>query len=338
MTDPGRPTQPRPELSVPSDVVDQAIRWMVKLDFGEGDAVAHKGFAQWLAASPLHGVAWQRVQGLKDDFSRIPPALALDTLKAVGERRGTRGIRRRQAIKILALAGVSVLAAGAARELAPWQCLLADASTATGEQRTVRLDDGSTIVLNTDTAISTRFDATRRVVTLRRGEILVATGHDTPVAMRPFWVETPFGGLRALGTRFVVRLEDGHARVSVLEGAVALHPANGRAADDNAKVARAGANWWLAADGSAPAPARPFTDDGWADGVIAGNDMRLADLLVELSRYRSGRIVCDPSVADLRVSGAYQVRDTGRALTFLAQAQPISIRYRTRFWVSVGPR
>ncbi|WP_432261997.1 FecR domain-containing protein [Cupriavidus sp. TMH.W2] len=316
---------------------------MVKLDFGEGDAAARKAFAQWLAASPLHGLAWQRLKGLQDDFSRMPPVLALDTLKAVGERRGTRGIRRRQALKLLSLAGVSVLAAGAARELAPWQRLLADASTATGEQRTVRLNDGSTILLNTDTAISTAFDAARRVVTLRRGEILVATGHDTPAATtgaatRPFWVETPFGRLRALGTRFVVRIEDGRARVSVLEGAVALHPANGRVADDTVKVARAGTSWWLAADGSAPAPARPFTDDGWADGVIAGNDMRLADLLAELSRYRSGRIACDPAVADLRVSGAYQVRDTDRALAFLAQAQPVSIRYRTRFWVSVGPR
>lgn len=342
MTDRGRPVQ-QPEPSVPSDIVDQAIRWAVKLDFGEGNAAAQKAFAEWIDASPLHRLAWQRVQGLKDDFSRMPPALALDTLKAVSDRRGTHRIKRRQALKILALAGVSVLAARTAHERAPWQRLLADASTVTGEQRTVQLDDGSTIVLNTDTAISTSLHAERRVVTLRRGEILVATGHDSRIAIargaaRPFWVETPFGGLHALGTRFVVRLEDGRARVSVFEGAVALHPANGRADDSNANVARPGTSWWLAPDGSTPAPARPFTEDGWAEGVIAGNDMRLADLLAELSRYRSGRIVCDPRVADLRVSGAYQVGDTDRALAFLAQAQPIDIRYRTRFWVSVGPR
>ncbi len=327
-----------PDADIPARVVDQAINWSVRLDFSEASAGTRKAFARWLEADPLHALAWQRVQALRDDFSRMPPALALDTLQSAGARRGMRGLKRRQALKVLALAGVSVLAAASVRELAPWQRLLADTSTATGEQRTVRLADGSTIVLNTDTAINTGLGDERRVITLRRGEILVATGHDERFsagngAARPFWVQTPFGSLRALGTRFVVRLEAGRARVSVQEGAVELHPA----AQGARPVARAGTSWWLASDGGTPAPAQSFEADGWADGVIAGNDMRLADLLAELARYRTGRIVCDPRVADLRVSGAYHVRDTDQTLRFLAQAQPVSIVYRTRFWIAVGP-
>ncbi|MGT2491756.1 hypothetical protein ACU4GD_17580 [Cupriavidus basilensis] len=58
--------------------------------------------------------------------------------------------------------------------------------------------------------------------------------------------------------------------------------------------------------------------------------MRLADVLAELARYRTGRIVCDPRVADLRISGAYHLRDTDQTLRFLAQSQPVAVVYRTR--------
>jgi len=340
VTDPAGPAgkSPAPESPIPARIVDQAITWTIQLDFGEPTASTREAFAQWLAADPLHELVWQRMQALRDDFSGMPPALALDTLQTAGARRGASGLRRRQALKVLALAGISVVAVQGVRELAPWQRLLADTSTATGEQRTVRLDDGSTIVLNTDTAISTGLGGERRLVTLRRGEILVTTGYDDRFAAasgaaRPFWVQTPFGSLRALGTRFVVRIGDGRARVSVQEGAVALYPSTGGTGD----VAQAGTSWWLANGGSAPAPAQTFDADGWASGVIAGKDMRLADVLAELARYRTGRIVCDPRVADLRISGAYHLRDTDQTLRFLAQSQPVAVVYRTRFWVTVEP-
>ncbi len=86
-----------------------------------------------------------------------------------------------------------------------------------------------------------------------------------------------------------------------------------------------------------PAPERGFDADGWVDGVISGKNMRLIDLLDELSRYRVGHITCDSRVADLRVSGVYQVRDTDQVLQFLAHTQHLRVSYRTRFWVTVGP-
>ncbi|MFT4193241.1 MAG: iron dicitrate transport regulator FecR, partial [Ottowia sp.] len=58
----------------------------------------------------------------------------------------------------------------------------------------------------------------------------------------------------------------------------------------------------------------------------------------EMARYRPGRIVCDPRVADLRVSGLFHIRDTDQALQFLIQTQPVSVTYLTRWWVMVGPR
>lgn len=326
-----------PPPSVPPRIVDQAIDWMVKLDFSEADPSARTRFEAWIAADPMHALAWQRVRAVRDDFARMPGSLALQTLQSADARRGIRGMKRRQAVKVLSFAGVSLVAAAGVRELAPWPRMLADMSTGTGEQRTVRLGDGTVVILNTDTAIDVDFSAGRRLVTLRRGEILIGTGRDDVAAhgipTRPFWVQTPSGSLRALGTRFLVRSEAAHVRVSVQEGAVELVPATSGAQ----RVARAGSDWWLGSDGSVPAPPLPFEATGWADGVISGNGMRLGDVLAELERYRRGRIVCDPRVADLRISGSYRVQDTDQVLRFLAQTQPVTLTYRTRWWVAVGP-
>ncbi len=325
---------------IPSAVVDEAIHWSVRLQFSEADADARRRFARWLQADPLHARAWERVQALGEGFTKVPANLALETLEtleAAQARRRTASPARRRMLKTLAWAGVTAVAASGARELAPWRQWMADAATGTGEQRTLRLEDGTTVVLNTNTALNARLDASRRTLDLRRGEILVSTGHDASFAagahLRPFWVETPFGAMRALGTRFVVRIDEDHVGVSVQQGAVELHPGGGEAQG----IVEAGASWRMSRDASAAVRGHPFAADSWVDGVIAGDDMRLADLLAELARYRRGWIDCDPRVANLRVSGAFRTADTERTLRFLGQTQPVRLTYVTRFWVRVGP-
>jgi transmembrane sensor len=139
--------------------------------------------------------------------------------------------------------------------------------------------------------------------------------------------------VHAPGANFVVRLDAERARITVQQGIARLYPAGLEAP----MLARAGESWWLQAGKALPADPLPFDAAGWVEGVVAAKNMRLADLLAELARYRHGRIGCDPRVADLPVSGIYHIRDTDRALRFLAQTQSLRLAYRTRFWVSVAP-
>lgn len=318
---------------IPSGIVDAAIDWAIKLEFNRPSSATRAAFEHWLQAEPAHATAWQRVQSLKSDFAAVPRSLAMEALQAVDGKRKASGVNRRQALKLLMLAGVVAGIGWAGREHVPWQHMMADAGTAVGEQRTLRLDDGTVVVLNTDSAISIDLRDERRMIVLRRGEILITTGPDTAFAdKRPFWVQTPFGTMQALGTRFVVRLDDRRARISVQEGAVQLHSASG----NETAIVNVGESWWLADDNVTRAIPQNFSDDSWVDGVVAGKNMRLADLLNELSRYRRGRIVCDEDVEDLRVSGIYHVRDTDQALRFLQQTQAVNVTYYTRFWVRVG--
>lgn len=83
-----------------------------------------------------------------------------------------------------------------------------------------------------------------------------------------------------------------------------------------------------------PATAQESTA-AWSKGVLVAENMRIADFLAELSRYRSGLLRCDPAVADLRVTGVFPLHDTDRALLNLTLGLPVRIVYRTRYWVTV---
>lgn len=319
--------------AIPAAVVDEAIAWSVKLNFGSPDPDTCAAFERWRRAAPLHERAWVRMQALNADFTAVPQGLALDTLSAMGTAHGARRQQRRAMLKGMLLLGGLTGTGWAVREHTPWQRMLADVSTGVGGRDRLTLADGTLLALNTDSAVGVRLEGDERVLVLYRGEISIQTGADaaSPVK-RPFLVRTPFGAVQALGTRFVVRLDDDCARVSVQQHAVALRPADGAApviaeAGQTARLDRLGARLT-----SKPAMAA----DAWLEGAIEGKDMRLADLLAELSRYRPGRISCAPDVADLRVSGTYHVNDTDRTLAFLAQTLPIRLRYWTRYWVAVG--
>lgn len=92
--------------------------------------------------------------------------------------------------------------------------MLAQQRTSIRERRPLRLDDGSQLALNADTALDIRFDSKQRLIQVYRGEMLVNTAQDS--TQRPFIVQTGEGRARALGTRFSVRQLAEQTRVGVL--------------------------------------------------------------------------------------------------------------------------
>ncbi len=91
--------------------------------------------------------------------------------------------------------------------------------TAKGEQKTVTLPDGSTIVMNTDTALSVQMSARFRTVILNRGEALFTVVHESA---RPFRVEAGGGVIQDIGTQFHVYKRQDKVLLSVLEGSVQI--------------------------------------------------------------------------------------------------------------------
>lgn len=315
-------------MAIESRIVQEAIGWMVKLGSGAATQEMRLQCLQWRKTSPDHERVWQQLEMLNQRIKTVPGNVAHATLDDGALR--MRQLKRRAMLKSIALlAGTSVAGLGSYR-LAPWQQMLADQSTGTGEQRSLRLADGSSIQLNTGSGIDVNFDNTQRLIRLRHGEILVSTGHPANDP-RPFIVETNEGRIRALGTRFLVRQYDGATRIHLYEGATEIEIEGTwqklrLEAGQQLHFTRIEAGPVAAADPDAAA---------WSDGVIVAKNTRLADFTAELDRYRAGKLRCDDEVADLRISGVYPLQDIDYVLDTLTHNFPIKVKTATRYWVTL---
>jgi transmembrane sensor len=240
---------------------------------------------------------------------------------------------RRHVLRATALALATPMLGWLSYRHLPWQVWSADFSTATGETRELTLADNSCVLLNTASAISTRFDSEARRVRHHAGEILVETAHDSAYQALPFLVQTDDGLLRALGTRFTVRKHTHGTTLAVLQGAVQVTPAQ----SGQSLVVQAGEQVNFDSHQAGAVTQLLPHADAWARGTLYAQDMRLEDFLAELQRYRPGVLQCAPGVADLRVSGVFQLRDTDRILELLTQTLPVRTQARTRYWVTLTP-
>ncbi|MEI2416016.1 FecR domain-containing protein [Orrella sp. JC864] len=309
-------------------VVQQAAQWMARLWSGQAGETERAACARWRAAHPDHELAWRRLLAVEEKFGGVPADIARHALRQPAPKPAA----RRRVLAGLGLAATGALAYPVARRTPALRALAADARSATGQIRESMLPDGSRLVLDTATAVDLRYDARERRIVLLRGRVLIETATDP--AGRPLRVQTAQGLVQALGTVFCVQQDIEVSRVSVYEGAVEIRPAQAPGA-----VLRAHAGQRTSFSVRQAAPPGPLAADetAWRRGQLVAQDMRLADLLAELSRYRPGILRHDPSLSDLRVTGVFSLSDTDRTLANLAAGLGLRLVTLTRYWVALQP-
>lgn len=305
----------------------EAAQWLVRLQAGTPSRRDQEAYQAWRASDPAHELASQRAEMVCHALGMVPPSVAMRILD--------RPLRtdRRAAVKALAvLIATAPLAWGGYRTV-PWQEWSAGARTGRGEIRRMTLDDGTLLVLDTDTSADILFDGATRLVHLHAGEICIETAPDSVHPARPFVVRSAHGRVRAIGTRFTVRSGE-RTQVGVTQGAVEIQPGRAR---QPACVIRAGYQGSFDDDAiSAPVPLPPFAD-AWSKGVLVADNTPLRAVLDQLGRYRHGLIRCHPSLVALPVTGTYQLKDPERILQLLQDTLPLRIHQRTRYWTSIEP-
>lgn len=335
------PMKAMPE-PIPAEVLDTAIMWMVRAQSGFADHDTLESCRRWRAADPAHEYAWQQLQAVEQPLRSLPRdsrKLALDTLRTV---RPPVDRSKRRSLKLLAW---TLMGGGSAWLLAqqmPWSHWRADYATGTGEQRSVTLDDGTQLSLNTRSSVDVIYSASQRLIVLKAGEIFVASGHADRPDPRPLRVQTGHGRLQALGTRFGVRLAADHTRLRMEEGAVAIYP--GAPVDapnpaEPAAIAQAGETFRIDGRQVQRLPDPALDALGWTRRVLVVRQIRLDALIDELSRYRDGWLDCDPDVAALRVSGVFQLSGDSPSdgvLRALTLSLPLRLRQVTPYWVTVA--
>jgi len=198
-------------------------------------------------------------------------------------------------------------------------------ATDVGEQRAVMLDDGSRMLLNTDTRVRVSFDDRQRTVNVRSGEAIFEVAKDP---QRPFVVRVSGSEVVAVGTAFAVRYgapsasRPSELTVTLIEGQVSVRPAPDVGADavapEKAISMKAGERLRLdhvagSAGTAPPALDRPNVEQvtAWKRSEAVFDGTALQDAVAEMNRYSRTPIVLVDGLGDstLRVSGLFRTGD-----------------------------
>ncbi|MBM3071513.1 ferric citrate uptake sigma factor regulator FecR [Lelliottia sp. RWM.1] len=301
-----------------------ASHWYAVLSGERVSPQQEERWQQWYEQDQDNQWAWQQVENLRSQLSHVPGDVASRALH------DTRLTRRNVMKGLLLLLGV-----GGGWQL--WQSetgegLRADYRTAKGNVSQHKLEDGSLLMLNTQSAADVRFDARQRTVKLWYGEIAITTAKDAQ--QRPFRVFTRQGQLTALGTEFTVHQQDDITRLAVQQHAVEVILAN---APTQKRIVHAGESLSFSATEFGVLTQQDDEVTSWTQGVLSFSDKPLGEVILTLARYRNGVLRCDPAVAGLRLSGTFPLKNTDAILNVIAQTLSVKIQSVTRYWVNISP-
>ncbi|AQR61662.1 hypothetical protein BZG35_08360 [Brevundimonas sp. LM2] len=297
------PSRPHP-LSATARRARQARRWRVRLDRGDLRPAERQRLQAWLA-DDANARAYQAVDALWLDLDAAP---ALGPQAAALRRWSPRAAALSARGRPRALAAGLVAATVAAVAFGPGlgRALQTDARAGVGEQRTVTLDDGSRLVLDTGAAVDVVYAGDRRAVRLLSGRALFTVAPDPS---RPFVVSASGGTVTALGTVFVVQTrplaDGGGARVTGVDHRIrAVAGGSTRDLGPGQTVA-----WTWGRAVSAVAAATDPNAAGWTDGSLEFEGEPLAAIAAELDPYARERLMVLGSARELKVSGVFRTRD-----------------------------
>ncbi|QDH70628.1 FecR family protein [Marilutibacter alkalisoli] len=285
---------------------DVAADWLARLHSPECSAAERAAFEDWLAASPRHVEAWLEAERLHC----LAGALATDEMlqAAAGEvlrpspRQASRVARGRGWSWTAAAAAMLVLAVGAVQWMRPGPATIVDHATVVGEQREVLLADGTRMLLDTDTALVTRFDRRQRVVELAHGRVQFEVGQDR----RPFLVRAAASTVRDIGTTFQVSRRGDEVDIGLIEGVVLVS----RGDDGPGRKLAPGEQVRVDPQGRFTATRALDLEaaTAWPRGELILSKRRLDDLLAEMNRYAEVPLrLADSTLAGIAINGVFRV-------------------------------
>jgi len=294
----------------------EAASWFTRLSQRRVSTADVKAFSIW-RRDPDNARAYERVESVWAATNALAddPDISAVTAEALG--RAPPPVRARAMVSGIwkPLGGVAV-AVLAAAIVGLWTLNRPLAyATAVGEQRTIRLEDGSRVTLDTESRIQVRLSDARRSVTLVSGQAFFDVAGNPG---RPFVVTAGETRVTATGTRFDVRRMGDGARVTLVEGRVSVR-----------ETTRDAAGWSLnPGEQVVTAAPRPMVatvdiarETSWTTGRLIFKETPIRTAVAEINRYSDDKIDLQAShIADIPVSGVF---DTGDAEGFIAALQDL---------------
>ena len=303
-------------------IEDQAIRWLARLSDTDATLDQRAEFFHWLESNPAHASAFEEVSKLwsvSADVAANPMFRWVPTYKR-------RFVSAMSLAAVVLVAFVVLLAAPVVYQTQP------------GEQQRVVLADGSTAFLNTDSRIRVHMRGHSRLIELTQGEVWVDVVSDPE---RPFSVSTDKISVTATGTAYAVhKRSPANLRVTVTEGTVDVRLYQNVAAEPVSVTA--GQNLHLDLGGPVPITtkgATPASSLAWQRGQLVYQNVKLNDLLLDLSRYvPRNLVVSDDTVGTKNVSAVLSISDQEAMLDALTLSMGLSWKQVSDELILITPR
>ncbi|MBL8267501.1 FecR family protein [Steroidobacter sp.] len=308
----------------------QAAEWLMRLR--DGDPRDKAAFSAWLLESRRHVRNFLLLAAMEQELGRVDPQRRHDVDALIAEAQASpvphpatsrlptleqkRPNQRRLRTWWMAVGSIAAAVVVAVTLTLQLRTPADEYSTTTGEQRTVKLPDGSLVHLNTRTRLALKFSASERDIQLIDGEALFIVQHD---ADRPFRVITDTAVARAVGTQFNVYKHEGSTTVSVVEGRVQV------SSSDTANTPLgAGEAATAYRDGSVKkeSVADPAAAIAWRERRLAFQDDPLATIVAEFNRYNTLQITLEGAELQRRTFTGVLDADKPESLLRLLSKEP----------------
>jgi transmembrane sensor len=196
--------------------------------------------------------------------------------------------------------------------------------TELGQVRSVPLEDGSHVTLDTASRIEVAVGANERRIDLIHGDAYFEVAKDP---MRPFVVSVDRARVVAVGTQFYVERDDDGLMVLVTEGKIRLE----RPAESPQEVAAGSAARVDASEVRVSHPTEMEVEEtlGWRNGYLLFRDTSLVEAVAKFNRYTHKKmLIGDPGIAGIRIGGHFRLDDVQGFLWLLKSAFPINVDER----------
>jgi transmembrane sensor len=315
------------------DVADEALGWIARIETGDLSPADRAALKEWMRRSPRHAAEIRAAAALSAELSCLTELL--EPLAMEVRNTGPRAAYRPGLVAAAAALVAIVLSVGIYATFFSVQTVHEFYATAAGEYTTRTLADGSTLRLNSNSAVEVIYDRQAREIRLIQGGAYfdVAKNHSWP-----FIVYAGATSARAVGTAFSVDLYKDETVLIVQRGTVAFsrlaaatEPAAGRIARNQPKPISPARPVFVTAGyqlSSTPAgtrqtvekltPAEERQKFSWTKGYLDFSDTPLSEVVNEVSRHTAMRIeIADPVLRDVKFGGVFPLGDTSALLNAL---------------------
>lgn len=334
-----------------------AAYWLAVLSDENCTETERRQFFAWLRASGQHVDEFLRLSRLNAKLNQreLWPGQSVTDLIAAAKASGegnvatldypsdisTSRVERNAVRWPLAAAAACVFVAAGLIAGRPHieQWLTPEYVTAVGEQRSITLEDGSVVELNSQSRLRTRFKKDLRAIELLQGEAIFRVSKDPN---RPFRVRTGATDIVAVGTAFNVNASDARTVVTVLEGRVRVNPRV--AAEQSAAQAVKAAGEFeldvgdqLIVAKSQPAVRVSLRDTekvtSWTERRLIFEDSSLSAAAAEFARYSSRAIrIEDAAIGERKINGVFDATDPASLVEFLRADETLNVREDAAGW------